>query len=372
MKKLFFCKNCISFSTRPRITFDKKGICSACQWSYEKKKIDWKKRQKILKKLLKENRGKNSKYDCLVAVSGGKDGSYVAYNLKHKFKMNVLTVTVRPPLETELGRKNLVSFIKSGYDHIHISPDTEAMRILNKIGLIEMGFPYYGWLISIHTAVIRVAHQMGIPLIFYSEDGEVEYGGDTKYKNKNTYSIDYQISHYLEGGYKRIIDLAKKEGMSESQLYWFTFPKLEEIKKSKTKITHFSYYENWDPYRNYLVAKEKCGLEEYKNLSEGSYTNFAQIDQDLYPLHVYLMYIKFGFGRATQDACIDVRRGSMSREQALELSKRYDDFYPEHLFKKFCDYYQISEKQFHQTIDKWVNKKLFVKKNRWVPNFKIY
>ena len=121
MKKLFFCKNCIVFSTRPRITFNSKGICSACQWSFEKKKINWKTKKKELGVLLKSNKSKNSQYDCIVPVSGGKDGSYVAYNLKHKYKMNVLTVTIRPPLETELGKQNLNSFINSGFNHLHIS-----------------------------------------------------------------------------------------------------------------------------------------------------------------------------------------------------------------------------------------------------------
>ena len=38
MKKVFWCKNCVVMSTRPRISFDERGFCSACQWA-EKKKI---------------------------------------------------------------------------------------------------------------------------------------------------------------------------------------------------------------------------------------------------------------------------------------------------------------------------------------------
>ena len=40
--------------------------------------------------------------------------------------------------------------------------------------------------------------------------------------------------------------------------------------------------------------------------------------------HYYLMYIKFGFGRATQDAGIEIRRGAMTRDQAINLVKLYD------------------------------------------------
>ena len=52
-------------------------------------------------------------------------------------------------METELGIKNLTSFVNSGYDHIHVTPNSEAMRKLNKIGLIEMGFLL--WLVNSNT-----------------------------------------------------------------------------------------------------------------------------------------------------------------------------------------------------------------------------
>ena len=48
------------------------------------------------------------------------------------------------------------------------------------------------------------------------------------------------------------------------QLFWFTYPK--EIKEFDLELTHYGFYENWDPYRNYVVAKEKCGLAEAPTL----------------------------------------------------------------------------------------------------------
>ena len=45
---IFWCKNCLNMSTRPRITFDKRGWCNACQWMEEKKLLDWKPSVKIL------------------------------------------------------------------------------------------------------------------------------------------------------------------------------------------------------------------------------------------------------------------------------------------------------------------------------------
>ena len=366
-KNIFWCTKCVVASTRPRVTFNKEGVCSACQWAEEKKKLNWDERQKMLDKLLADQKT-NPNFQCITAVSGGKDGSYISYNLKHKKKVSILSVTSRPPLEQNIGRENLNNFVRSGYQHIHVTPDEEGMRKLNKLGFTEIGHPYYGWLISIHTAVVRVASEFNIPLIFYSEDGDVEYGGDAKHKQDGIYSIDYQKTNYIEGDPDRILKMAK---LTKEEAYWFTFPSDEEIKKKKIKITHWGFYEDWDPYRNYVVAKKHCGLLEKETLNEGTYTNFGQTDQKLYFLHVYLMYLKFGFGRATMDAGIDVRRGAMTREQAVQLVKMYDNHPPEEYYDEYCEYYKMKKNDFNETIDKWANKNLFEKKNRWEPKFEI-
>mgnify|MGYP001417521126 FL=1 len=148
-------------------------------------------------------------------------------------------------------------------------------------------------------------------------------------------------------------------------------PNKKELKKLNLKITHWSSFENWDPYKNYEIAKKHCGLQENEGLNEGTYTNFSQTDQKLYPLHVYFMYLKFGFGRATADAGIDVRRGAMTREQAKQLVLMYDQIYPDKLFDEYCEYFKMTTNEFLDNIDKWVNKDLFEKENTWVPKFKI-
>ena len=127
MNKVFWCKNCLNMSTRPRTKFDGRGWCSACQWMKEKNVVDWPARQDEMKPILEKFRRKD-RFDCIVPVSGGKDGTYTAHSLKNKYRMNPLAVTVRPSLELELGKKNLENFVHSGVNHIHITPNTEIMR----------------------------------------------------------------------------------------------------------------------------------------------------------------------------------------------------------------------------------------------------
>ena len=367
MSSVFWCSSCLAMSTRNRITFDEEGKCNACCWAEEKKALNWTRRQKQLENLLDKHRSSNKEFDCLVPVSGGKDGSYVSYQLKEKYGMNPLCLTVTPPLQLDIGNQNLKNFISSGYSLVSVDPDVNTMQFLNKNGFIDMGFPYYGWLVAIHSIPVKFANSLGINLIFYGEDGEVEYGGSKETRQNYIYDVNYMKKIYLEGGYGKRLEAA--ESINLNGLDLFKFP--EKINPS-LEITHWSYFENWDPYRNYLIAKEHCGLIENKKNNSGTFTNFAQNDQALYSLHTYLMYLKFGFGRANQDACIDIRRGAMDRSQAINLVKFYDGKYPEEYIELYLDYYQMDLGEFQNVLDQWANKDLFKKVNgKWTPNFEI-
>ena len=365
---LRWCSNCVSMSTRPRISFDARGYCNACNWTEKKQTLDWTERQRELERLLDNHRRSDGYFDCLIPVSGGKDGSYVCYNLKHKYGMNPLAITITPPLPLELGQRNLRAFKESGYDLLSVDPDFETMRTLNRAGFVEIGFPYYGWMTAIHTAVVRMAVNLKINLIFYGEDGEVEYGGSTENVDSPKLTIDYIKSAWLEDGHQRVYGHLGEN----HNPYFFQWPSERELELSPVYQYFWSYFENWDPYRNFLVAKEHCNLQEAESGNSGTFTNFAQNDQLLYPLHTYLMYLKFGFGRANQDACIEVRRGAMDREQAVQLVRLYDGIYPEELIEQYLAYYQMPRAEFDQTLDKFANKSLFAKVGgRWQPLFTI-
>jgi N-acetyl sugar amidotransferase len=368
LQDLQWCSNCVSMSTRPRITFDHRGCCNACVWAEKKETLDWSSRKAELEKLLKSHRRTDGNFDCLIPVSGGKDGSYVCYNLKHKYGMNPLAITIPPPLPLELGQRNLQSFKESGYDLLSVDPDYETMRILNRAGLVDLGFPYYGWMTAIHTAVVRVAVNLGINLIFYGEDGEVEYGGSSENVNSSALTIEYIKDAWLENGHQ----MAFSHLNDDSSDYFFKWPEEDELNKSPVFQYFWSYFEDWDPYRNFLVAKEHCGLQEAEMGNSGTFTNFAQNDQGLYALHTYLMFLKFGFGRANQDACIEIRRGAMDRQQAVQLVRLYDGLYPDEFIDQYLEYYKMTLQEFHQAIDKFANKDLFEKVDgRWQKRFTI-
>jgi N-acetyl sugar amidotransferase len=362
-----YCTNCLMPDTRPRITFDERGWCNACQWAEEKKNIDWNRRWKLLEELCDQHRSKSG-FDCIVPVSGGKDSSYVAYMLKHRLKMHPLCITIRPGLALDIGERNLVNFINSGYDHIHLTPDPLISREIDRIGFIEDGRPLLGWQTSVQTGIFRLAQKLSIPLVMFGEDGETEYGGSDKLKTQHYYEAEDSVKLYLSGH-----DPQKYiETFGEKALYWLSFPSTEELHEAKTCIAHFSYFENWDPYEHYIVAKEKCGLKEQEERASGTYNNFSQTDTALYNLHAWLMYLKFGFGRCSQDVGIDIRRGAMVRKQGVALVKRFDRENTDQFVPLYLDYFRMTRDEFDATVAKHVNKNLFQLINgQWEPTFEI-
>ncbi len=88
------CSKCgFPLGTRPGL-LEKDGVCQACINSEAKKDIDFKARQEWLTRYIAKNKT-HTKYDCLVAVSGGKDSHMIVKRLyeNHGVK-NALLVSV--------------------------------------------------------------------------------------------------------------------------------------------------------------------------------------------------------------------------------------------------------------------------------------
>lgn len=368
--RLKYCARCVMPGTRPRITFDDNGVCNACAHAEAKQQtIDWTERRGILEDLCRRHKATRGRFDCLVPCGGGKDGSTVAYRLRHELGMRPLCVTLHPQMPTPEGEANLERFIRSGYDHVRITTNPELERRIALYGFREQGRPRLPALLGQTTAVVNTAISMRIPLIFYGEDGEAEYGGVTSVGKKPEFSRADRIRYYFEQNDPS--DVVNACGLSLDHLPWLTFPSEEAMGNVGIQLIHFSHFEDWDPYHHYLIAKKNCGFHAAWRRSLGTYTNFAQLDDHLQPLHTYLMYLKFGFGRASSDAAIDIRRGALDRRQAVALVRRYDAEFPEELVPLYLDYFGIDREEFDAIIDRFANKHLFEKVGgRWTARFR--
>lgn len=366
-----FCKNCTVSNQRPRITFDENGVCSACGFAeYKRTKIDWVQREKELQLLCDVHRKDNGDYDVIVPCSGGKDGSFVAHQLKHRYGMNPLTVTWAPLLATEIGRRNLDSFIKSGFHNILGTPDGQVTRKLTQLAFRHLGDPFQPFIYGQTNFPMHMAVKHNVSLIMYGENGEVEYGGDMKNAHRPDRDIQDHDKHYFSG---LPPEFWTDHGVSHGDLKPFMAPAYKDIVANNTTIHFYGYYHFWDPQENFYYCQEHTGFEANTERSEGTYSKYASLDDKIDGFHYYLAYVKFGIGRTTSDTAHEIRDDKIDRDEGIALIRRYDGEFPSKYFHDFLEYCEINEDQFHEVVDSWRSDHIWTKKgNDWILRHPIW
>lgn len=356
-----FCKKCTMSNQRPRITFDEHGVCSACNFAeYKRTKIDWTMREKELVELCNRHRKNNGEYDVIVPCSGGKDGGFVAHQLKYKYGMNPLAVTWAPLKATAIGRQNLDAFIASGFNHVLGTPNPLVTKRLTQLAFKYLGDPFQPFIYGQVNYPMHVALQNNVQLIMYGENGEVEYGGDMKNANSPIRVIKDHEDHYFSG---MPPEFWAEHGISLQDLHPFMPPRYEKIVQNKTEIHFFGYYKFWDPQENFYYCNEHTGFTPNAERSQGTYSKYASLDDQIDGFHYYLSYIKFGIGRATSDTAHEIRDGKITRDEGVALVKRYDHEFPSRYYDVFLEYCDITDAEVYDVIDSWRSDHIWKQEN---------
>lgn len=346
-----FCKKCTVSNQRPRISFDEHGVCSACTYAeFKRAKIDWTVREAELVDLCNKHRKNSGEYDVIVPCSGGKDGGFVAHQLKYKYGMNPLAVTWAPLKATAIGRQNLDAFIAAGFNHILGTPNPQVTRRLTNLSFRHLGDPFQPFIYGQTNFPMHMAVKHNVQLIMYGENGEAEYGGDMHHAFRPTRDIKDMDRHFFSG---LPPEFWAEHGVSVADLYPFMSPPYAKIMENKTEIHALGYYKFWDPQENFYYCKEHTGFSPNTERSEGTYSKYASLDDKMDGFHYYLAYIKFGIGRATSDTAHEIRDGKITREEGIALVKRYDHEFPRKYYQEFLEFCSITDEEVHEVIDSW-------------------
>jgi N-acetyl sugar amidotransferase len=347
--------------TKPDLHLDNDGICNACR-SYENRKIvDWEGRYNELLKIVDKYRNRSStNWDCIVPVSGGKDSTYQVVRML-QLGMNPLCVTSTTCDESILGRKNIENLQKLGVDHVQMSPNPLIRAKLNRIGLTQVGDISWPEHVGIFTIPVRAAVQFKVPLIVWGENSQNEYGGPATAAENNILN-----RRWLEefGGLlgMRVTDLIGMEGIEARHLISYSYPTDDELKQVGVTGLFLGYYIPWDGLSNTLIA-QASGFQTYDKVVEGSMVNYENLDNYQTGIHDYFKFLKFGFGRTTDLACLHIRRGRLTRQDGLDAVKRLDGKFPwEYLGKPLAQILKplaLTENEFIRICDKFTNKKIF-------------
>jgi hypothetical protein len=263
---------------------------------------------------------------------------------------------------SDLGRKNIQNIKNLGVDYLEFSPNPVIRRKLNKIGLTQVGDISWPEHLAIFTIPIRVAVQYGIPLVIWGENPQNEYGGP----KEATRNPVLENRRWLEefGGLLglRITDIVGLEGIDEHDIAPYIYPSESELKKIGITGLFLGHYLPWDGLTNALIAQAN-GFNTYHTTVEGSMVNYENLDNYQTGIHDYFKFLKFGFGRATDIACLHLRRGRLSRNGAINIVNKLDGRFPwSYLGKSLEDILKpldITVEEFIHICDKFTNKKLF-------------
>lgn len=351
-----YCTKCLYPDTKPGLGF-KGGVCDACRYVDVKKEIDWDKRKKELKVILDKYKSKDdSRYDCIIPVSGGKDSHYQTYIIKEEFGLNPLLVNFHPHDFTETGRKNIENLKRLGADCIEFSANPRVYDKLSRFGLLELGDFEWPEHIGIFTIPVQVAVAYKIPLIIWGENSQMEYGGS----DPDRVFLDREWNE-KHGGYFR--DRVKPEdmtkyGIDKRDLKPYIYPSDEEIAKIGVTGIFLGHFIKWDIFK-LLETVKKLGFNTFPEAREGTYDNWENLDTKYTVYHDYFKFLKYGFGRATDHTSIEIRYGRMKREDGLKLVKQHEGKIPRKNLEEFLKDANLSWNEFLKVCEKFTNKSLF-------------
>ncbi len=340
--QLKYCLRCCTPETRADIVFDEMGICNMCVSAEHKMRINWKKREEELVKILEDAKRKSpNTYDCIVPISGGKDSTYQLHVLTKVYKMKVLAVTFSHNWFSEVGKQNLQNSLdKFNVDHIMFTPNRSLVNKLAKCSLYKIGDSCWTCHAGVGSFPLSVAVKFRIPLMIWGES-VAEAGRISTYDDS---VVQYDRDYFTKISAKIYAEEMANEEIPLKDLVMFQLPSHEEIDEAGVVGIHLGDFIFWDNERQTEFVKKEYGWKE-DNI-EGAYKKYKSVECRMVGVHDYACFVKRGFGRATEQASQDVRAGLMTRAEGFEIAKEVDKAPPQKALSYYLNITGLSEEEF--------------------------
>lgn len=351
-----YCTRCFyPENAKPTILLDDEGVCSGCRYheSRSRLEIDWQNRailfERIVDETMQMRRQRGNSHDCIIPVSGGKDSHFQVWLLKKKYGLNPLLVTFNHSYNSPAGLRNLENLVeKSGCDHVRFSAGLDPVRRISRFMLKTVGDLTWHYHAGIRTFPFQVALQYNIPLIVWGEHGFAELTGLCSLEDFVEFTRWTRKEHDMRG--YEPADLIGKGGITEADILPYVFPEDEAIEKCGVRGIYLSNFFDWDAKPQAELMIREWGFSPVSYERDRTFNLYAKIEDHANDVHDYLKYLKFGYGRATDDASMEVRHGRMTREEGLAVIRRYDANPPSSL-EIYCDFLGLTPDDFYTLVD---------------------
>ena len=363
-----YCVRCLIPAERPDTFFDETGLCNACQAFDARSLIDWDARagdfRKVVLEARREAADRGAAYDCVVPVSGGKD-SHAQVLAALEWGLRVLAVTAETDHLSAIGRRNLDNISKLGCDHIEVKTNPVIRRKINRFTLETIGDISWAEHITIFSIPVRIASMMKIPLIIWGENSQNEYGGPSQAQSATTLTQDW-LNEFGGLNGLRVADVEDTLGPI-GELYHYP-----DLSNDPPQGIFLGQFFPWSGLENARVAMnhgfeiftEIIDGQKTTKMVEGSYGSYENLDNlQTGPGHDYLRWLKFGYGRATDILSNHIRRGKISRKDAIPIAQERDGMFPETYLdvplREILAPLEMSVMEFLEVCDTFTNRDLF-------------
>jgi hypothetical protein len=218
--------------------------------------------------------------------------------------------------------------------------------------------------------------------MLWGEHGFLNLGGMYSMRDFVEFTAKHRLEHALRGydwydftdeGLRKRGRPELAEGLTEKDLKWAQYPSDEELDRIGVRGIYLGNFVDWDGNKNAQQMMELYDWRPAQQPFERTYRRFSNLD-DMHEngLHDYLKFIKFGYGRGSDHACKDIRSGAMTREQGIEMVRKYDAVKPRRDLERWLAYVGMSEDEFDATCDTFRDARVWsivdgqwVKENLW-------
>ncbi len=201
---------------------------------------------------------------------------------------------------------------------------------------------------GIYTLPIKVAVEKNIPFIVWGEHGFAELTGLVSLKDFVEFTKWSRREHNMRGIEPE--DLVGKGGITVNDIEPYIYPSDEQIEECDVRGIYVSNYFKWDAEEHAKLMKTEWNFGYITYKRDRTFALYSKIEDHANDVHDYMKYLKFGYGRATDDASMEIRHGRITRKEGLRLVKEYDAREPQTL-AYYCDFLGITVEEFYSVLD---------------------
>jgi N-acetyl sugar amidotransferase len=328
-----WCSRCVLPDTRPNLTLDDEGVCTACRAHERRPAVDWDARAEAWHCVVTAAKERSRGYDCVIPVSGGKDSTWQVLTCLEA-GLNPLAVTWKTPARTAVGERNLANLVSLGVDHVdyQVNPLVERkfmLAALERFG--DTGIPMHMALFNIPLAL---AVRFAIPLVVWGENSAVEYGSDDEQFGGARLDAAWLARFGVMHGTTAHDWVSDR--LTRKELTPYFGPDADDLERAGIDAVFLGHYFEWDPERTVAVARAH-GFEDAEQARTGYY-DYADIDDDFISIHHWFKWPKFGFTRTFDNLSLEIRNGRMTRDDAIEVIRARGDETPHGDIERFCSF----------------------------------